>query len=101
AHDIEAALFGTSLGINLRTGEQVEGGHRNHLQAINTIRGLGSLEKALEVGVLREGITYEALKRNIPMVLAGSIRDHELPSSGGQLRGWLEPWLFPRRRYFA
>jgi lysine-ketoglutarate reductase/saccharopine dehydrogenase-like protein (TIGR00300 family) len=74
-HDVEAALFGTSLGVDLRSGEQVEGGHRNHLRAINAIRATGSLEKALEVGLLREGITYEVMKRNIPMVLAGSIRD--------------------------
>jgi len=74
-HDVEAALFGTSLGVDLRSGEQVEGGHRNHLRAINAIRAAGSLEKAQEVGLLREGITYEVMKRNIPMVLAGSIRD--------------------------
>jgi lysine-ketoglutarate reductase/saccharopine dehydrogenase-like protein (TIGR00300 family) len=74
-HDIESALFGTSLGVDLRTGEQVEGGHRNHLRAINAIRAIGSLEKAIEIGLLREGITHEALTRNIPMVLAGSIRD--------------------------
>ena len=74
-HDVEAALYGTSLGVDLRSGEQVEGGHRNHLRAINAIRAAGSLEQALEVGLLREGITYEVMKRNIPMVLAGSIRD--------------------------
>ena len=74
-HDIELALFGTSLGINLRSGEQVEGGHRNHLRAINAIRAIGSVEKAIDTGLLKEGITYEAMKRNIPMVLAGSIRD--------------------------
>lgn len=74
-HDVEAALFGTSLGVDLRSGEQVEGGHRNHLRAINAIRAVGSLEKALETGLLREGLTYEAMKHNIPMVLAGSIRD--------------------------
>ena len=54
-HDVEAALFGTSLGVDLRSGEQVEGGHRNHLRAINAIRAVGSLEKALETGLLREG----------------------------------------------
>ncbi|HWS84454.1 MAG TPA: TIGR00300 family protein [Ktedonobacteraceae bacterium] len=75
AHDIESALFGTSLGVNLETGEQVEGGHRNHLRAINAIRELGSAEKAVETGLLREGITYEAIKHKVPMVLAGSIRD--------------------------
>src|SRR5436305_12405468 len=74
-HDIESALFGTSLGIDLLSGEQVEGGHRNHLRAINAIRAIGSVEKAIETGLLKEGITYEAMKHNIPMVLAGSIRD--------------------------
>ena len=63
-HDVESALFGTSLG-----------GHRNHLRAINAIRAAGSLDRAIEMGLLRDGITYEAIKRNIPMVLAGSIRD--------------------------
>ena len=74
-HDIESALFGTSLGVNLQSGEQVEGGHRNHLRAINAIRALGSAEKAIESGLLKEGITYEALKHDVKMVLAGSIRD--------------------------
>jgi lysine-ketoglutarate reductase/saccharopine dehydrogenase-like protein (TIGR00300 family) len=74
-HDVESALFGTSLGVDLKTGEQVEGGHRNHLRAINSIRAVGSLEKAMEIGLLKEGVTYEALKHNIPMVLAGSVRD--------------------------
>ncbi len=74
-HDIESSLFGTSLGVDLRTGEQVEGGHRNHLRAINAMRSTGSLEKAIEVGLLKSGITYEAIKHKVPMVLAGSIRD--------------------------
>ncbi|HZU66043.1 MAG TPA: TIGR00300 family protein [Ktedonobacteraceae bacterium] len=74
-HDIESALFGTSLGVDLRTGEQVEGGHRNHLRAINAIRALGSVEEAIETGLLKEGITYEVKKHHVTMVLAGSIRD--------------------------
>ena len=74
-HDVESALFGTSLGVDLHSGEQVEGGHRNHLRAINAIRAVGSLEKAMDSGLLREGITYEALKHDVKMVLAGSIRD--------------------------
>jgi len=74
-HDIESALYGTSLGIDLHSGEQVEGGHRNHLRAINAIRAIGSVEKAIETGLLKEGITHEAIKHNVTMVLAGSIRD--------------------------
>src|SRR6058998_3181517 len=57
AHDVESALFGTSLGVDLRSGEQVEGGHRNHLRAINAIRAVGSVEKAIDTGLLKEGIT--------------------------------------------
>jgi len=74
-HDIESALFGTSLGVNLRSGEQVEGGHRNHLRAINSIRSIGSVEKAVASGLLKEGISYESQKHGVRMVLAGSIRD--------------------------
>ncbi len=74
-HDIESALFGTSLGVNLHSGEQVEGGHRNHLRAINAIRGIGSIEQAVDSGFLKAGISYEAQKRGVRMVLAGSIRD--------------------------
>src|SRR5689334_5370982 len=36
-HDIEAALFGTSLGIRQSDGRQAEHGHRNHMRAINAI----------------------------------------------------------------
>jgi lysine-ketoglutarate reductase/saccharopine dehydrogenase-like protein (TIGR00300 family) len=74
-HDIESALFGTSLGVDLRSGEQVEGGHRNHLRAINAIRAIGSVAKAVESGLLKEGISYEAQKHGVSVVLAGSIRD--------------------------
>src|SRR5579875_2062096 len=74
-HDIESALFGTSLGVDLRSGEQVEGGHRNHLRAINAMRAIGSVEKAVQSGLLKEGITYEVKKHDVTMVLAGSIRD--------------------------
>lgn len=74
-HDIESVLFGTSLGVDVESGEQVEGGHRHHLRAINTIRAHGSVEKAIEAGVLKEGITYEATKHHVTMVLEGSVRD--------------------------
>ena len=43
AHDIEYALLGTSLGVEVKTGRAVPGGHRHHLKAINTIRGLGGI----------------------------------------------------------
>jgi lysine-ketoglutarate reductase/saccharopine dehydrogenase-like protein (TIGR00300 family) len=74
-HDVESAMYNTSLGVELTSGEQVEGGHRNHLRAINSVRAVGSVEKAIEIGLIKRGIAYEAYKHNIPMVLAGSIRD--------------------------
>jgi hypothetical protein len=69
-HDIEQALMGTSLGIDLKLGTCVEGGHRHHLRAINTIRGCGGIAKAVEQGVLAGGIFYECVSKAVPFQLA-------------------------------
>src|SRR5690349_21534775 len=74
-HDIEYALSGTSLGIDLVAGAPVEQGHRNHMAAINTINRAGSIGQAVESGVLKSGVMYELVKQGIDFVLAGSIRD--------------------------
>lgn len=74
-HDIENALYGTSLGICVKTGETVTRGHRHHIYAINQINQAGSIKEAVEKGVLKEGIMYECIKNDVPFVLAGSIRD--------------------------
>jgi lysine-ketoglutarate reductase/saccharopine dehydrogenase-like protein (TIGR00300 family) len=74
-HDIESALFGTSLGVELERGLPAEEGHEHHLRAINTIRRLGGIKAAVDKGVLRSGIMYECIRHDIPFVLAGSIRD--------------------------
>jgi len=74
-HDIEHALYGTSLGISLDHGLPAEEGHEHHLRAINTIRRLGGIKAAVSKGVLRSGIMYECVRNNVPFVLAGSIRD--------------------------
>jgi lysine-ketoglutarate reductase/saccharopine dehydrogenase-like protein (TIGR00300 family) len=74
-HDIEYALFGTSLGLDLEAGTAVEGGHRHHMRAINTIRSAGSIRAAVEQGVLTSGIMFECVKRGVEFHLAGSIRD--------------------------
>lgn len=74
-HDIESALYGTSLGMTVETGEAVARGHRHHIYAINQINQAGSIKNAVEQGVLKEGVMYECVKNNIPFVLAGSIRD--------------------------
>ena len=74
-HDIEAALSGTSLGIDLDTGRPVEHGHRNHMRAINAIRRAGGIGKAVSSGLLTRGVMYQLHVHNVPYVLAGSIRD--------------------------
>ena len=74
-HDIEGALYGTSLGVSLRTGAPVEGGHRHHMRAINAIRRAGGIRAAVASGLLRSGIMYECVQHEVPFVLAGSIRD--------------------------
>src|SRR5579871_1897885 len=74
-HDIEAALFGTSLGVRLSDGRAEEHGHRNHMRAINAINHAGSVAQAVECGRLRSGILYECVKAGVPFVLAGSLRD--------------------------
>jgi lysine-ketoglutarate reductase/saccharopine dehydrogenase-like protein (TIGR00300 family) len=74
-HDIEAALFGTSLGVRLSDGRQEEHGHRNHMRAINAISTAGSIAEAVASGVLTKGVMYECVKAGVPFVLAGSLRD--------------------------
>lgn len=74
-HDIESALYGTSLGISLERGLPAEEGHEHHLRAINTIRRLGGIRSAVARGVLRSGIMYECVRQQVSFLLAGSIRD--------------------------
>ncbi len=74
-HDIEAALFGTSLGIRQSDGRAEEHGHRNHMRAINAVFRAGSIANAVAAGRLKRGILYECVKAGVPFVLAGSLRD--------------------------
>ncbi|MFO0945553.1 MAG: TIGR00300 family protein [Planctomycetota bacterium] len=74
-HDIEQALFQTSLGVHLGKGIPMHEGHEHHLRGINRIRRVGGIRQAVEQGVLRSGIMYECVKNNVEFLLAGSIRD--------------------------
>ena len=74
-HDVERALYGTSLGINTDTGVPVEHGHQHHMRAINAIRLAGDLKAAVRKKVLKSGLMYSMIKHKVPYVLAGSIRD--------------------------
>jgi lysine-ketoglutarate reductase/saccharopine dehydrogenase-like protein (TIGR00300 family) len=73
-HDIEASIFGTTLGMT-RTGEATTGGHGLHMRAINKVRAAGSIAKAVEQGVIKDGIMHACVTKGIPYVLTGSIRD--------------------------
>jgi lysine-ketoglutarate reductase/saccharopine dehydrogenase-like protein (TIGR00300 family) len=74
-HDIEQALFGTSLGVHLADASIAETGHEHHLRAINRIRRCGSIRAAVEQGILKSGIMYECVQHGTEYLLAGSIRD--------------------------
>jgi lysine-ketoglutarate reductase/saccharopine dehydrogenase-like protein (TIGR00300 family) len=74
-HDIEQALFGTSLGVHLDRGIPAEAGHEHHLRAINRIRRVGGIARAVETGVLTSGIMHACVRHNVDYLLAGSIRD--------------------------
>ncbi|MDX1411845.1 MAG: TIGR00300 family protein [Nitrospirales bacterium] len=75
AHDIEASLFGTSLGFNLGVGRVVPHGHEHHLRTINRIRAIGSIQQAVESGVVNEGIMAACIRQGVKVVMAGTIRD--------------------------
>ena len=74
-HDIESALYGTSLGIDLAQARGVEHGHEHHIRALNTIRKAGSIRAAVEQGVLRGGIMHALVTGGKRYVLVGSVRD--------------------------
>ncbi len=74
-HDIEGAIYGTSLGVNLAEGIGVEHGHEHHIRALNTIRRCGSIAKAVEQGVLTTGIMHACVQHGVDYVLGGSVRD--------------------------
>ncbi|MDO8349424.1 MAG: TIGR00300 family protein [Planctomycetota bacterium] len=74
-HDIEVALFGTSLGIDLASGAPAVHGHMHHMRAINTIRRCGSIANAVQKGVLKHGVMHACVQAKVPFCLAGSIRD--------------------------
>jgi lysine-ketoglutarate reductase/saccharopine dehydrogenase-like protein (TIGR00300 family) len=74
-HDLEKSIVGTSLGVCQMSGRAVEGGSRNHLLAINKVNRAGGIRAAVESGLVTSGVMFEAVKKGIPFVLAGSIRD--------------------------
>ncbi|OUJ19063.1 Lysine-oxoglutarate reductase/Saccharopine dehydrogenase family enzyme [Methanonatronarchaeum thermophilum] len=74
-HDIERAIYGTSLGVDLCEGRPRPDGHKNHLYAISEVVKSGSIQDAIEDGKINSGIMYECEVNDVPYILAGSIRD--------------------------
>ena len=74
-HDIELNLYGTSLGVDLKRGVGVHGGHKHHLKAINLVRRAGSIKQAVEQGIVTAGVMHACVQHDVNYVLAGSIRD--------------------------
>jgi len=74
-HDIESNVLGTSLGVSVREGTAAEGGHSNHLRVINEVRRYGSIAAAVEAGYIDGGVMFECVRRGVPFVLGGSVRD--------------------------
>lgn len=74
-HDCEAAMFGTSLGVELQSGRLAVHGHMNHMRAINRIRRAGGLAAAVAQGLLQDGVMHACITAGVPFCLAGSIRD--------------------------
>jgi lysine-ketoglutarate reductase/saccharopine dehydrogenase-like protein (TIGR00300 family) len=74
-HDVEAALFGTALGVNVESGLAIEHGHEHHMRAINRVRAAGGLRQMVESGQLTSGVMKSAIDHGVEFVLAGSVRD--------------------------
>ena len=74
-HDLEAAYLNTALGQNIYTQESQPNGHYNHLETINRVRLHGSIPAFIEAEGIDNGIIYNCVRKGVPFVLAGSIRD--------------------------
>ena len=74
-HDLEGAWLHTALGQDITTLENMPGGHHNHLDTINRVRQCGSIPAFIEQEHLEGGIICSCVKKNVPFVLCGSIRD--------------------------
>jgi lysine-ketoglutarate reductase/saccharopine dehydrogenase-like protein (TIGR00300 family) len=74
-HDVESALFGTALGINIESGVAMEHGHEHHMRAVNRVRAAGGLRQMVQSGQLTSGVMKSAIDHGVDIVLAGSVRD--------------------------
>lgn len=74
-HDLEGELFKTALGQDIYSQVPISKGHYHHIDVINKARQYVSLEEFVIQEGISDGIVYTCLKNNVPLILAGSIRD--------------------------
>ncbi|HEX3029772.1 MAG TPA: hypothetical protein VHT34_10815, partial [Clostridia bacterium] len=74
-HDMEGSIFKTALGQDIYTQASYPNGHYHHLDVINQVRNAGSIKEIIDSGAVSDGVIYSCVKKNVPFVLAGSIRD--------------------------
>lgn len=74
-HDLEGALLRTALGQDIYTQVAAPGGHYHHIDVLNKVRACGSIPAFIETYGIRDGIMHACVRRGVPFVLAGSIRD--------------------------
>lgn len=74
-HDLEGAYKKTALGQNIYTQQIQKNGHYNHIDTINRVRMYGSIPEFIRRENISDGIIYSCVKKDVPFVLAGSIRD--------------------------
>lgn len=74
-HDIEAAFYKTALGQEIYSKNSATLGHYHHLDALNEVRRTGSIQKAIDEGLIPDGVMKAIHDKGVPFVLAGSIRD--------------------------
>ena len=97
-HDVEAALYGTSLGVRLADGRPEEHGHRNHMRAINAIYHAGGVRAAVEIrpAEIRRAVRVRDARRAVragrqpARRRAAARHHHRYERRPGRLRGELK-----------
>jgi len=74
-HDLEGAYLKTALGQNIYTQHTQPNGHYNHIDTINQVKLHGSIPEFIDKEGIDNGIMYSCVKKQVPFVLVGSIRD--------------------------
>lgn len=74
-HDLEGGYLNTALGQDIYTQISDPLGHYNHLDTLNAIRNVGSIDEFINQGNVRDGFVKTLNRLGVPITLAGSIRD--------------------------